>query len=92
VANPKLALVILAVRDLPAMTAFYKQLLGWKQVVDVPVYVELQADDGMRFGLYADDHFALNIGVLPAATTGEHAVALGSRPQESAPAASARTR
>lgn len=70
VANPKLALVILAVRDLAAMKAFYQEVLGWNQVVDVPVYAELQADDGMRIGLYADDHFALNVGVLPAATAG----------------------
>jgi predicted enzyme related to lactoylglutathione lyase len=70
VAKPKLALVILAVKDLAAMSAFYKVVLGWKQVVDVPVYVELQHDDGMRFGLYADDHFALNVGVMPAASPG----------------------
>jgi predicted enzyme related to lactoylglutathione lyase len=65
VAEPRLALVILAARDLAAMKAFYLAVLGWQQVVDVPVYAELQADDGMRLGLYADDHFALNVGVFP---------------------------
>jgi predicted enzyme related to lactoylglutathione lyase len=70
VSVPKLALVILAVKDLAAMSTFYKEVLAWKQVVDVPVYVELQHDDGVRLGLYVDDHFALNIGVLPAASSG----------------------
>lgn len=70
VANPRLALVILAVRDLAAMKGFYLAVLGWRQVVDVPVYVELEADNGMRLGLYADDHFALNVGVLPPQTSG----------------------
>ena len=69
-ATPKLALVILAVRDLAAMKGFYQAVLGWNLVVDVAVYVELQADDGMRVGLYADSHFASNVGSTPAATTG----------------------
>lgn len=69
-ANPRLALVILAVRDLAAMGSFYQQVLGWKPVVDVPVYVELQHDDGMRLGLYVDEHFAHNVGARPAATAG----------------------
>jgi lactoylglutathione lyase len=65
-----MALVILAVHDLAAMTAFYVEVLGWKRVADVPVYVELQHDDGMRFGLYRDENFAQNIGALPPATNG----------------------
>lgn len=62
--------MILAVRDLAAMAAFYQAVLGWRQVVDVPVYIELAADDGMRLGLYAEDHFALNVGIRPSATAG----------------------
>lgn len=52
------------------MSSFYKEVLGWKQVVDVPVYVELQHNDGMRLGLYVDHHFALNVGVMPVASSG----------------------
>lgn len=65
-ANPTLPLVILAVTDLPAMTAFYRDVLRWQQVVDVPVYVELQADGGMRLGLYAVEQFARVVGETPA--------------------------
>lgn len=62
--------MILAVRDLAAMATFYRAVLGWRQVVDVAVYVELAADDGMRLGLYAEDHFAQNVGLHPPATAG----------------------
>jgi catechol 2,3-dioxygenase-like lactoylglutathione lyase family enzyme len=70
VSNPRLALVILAVRDLPAMNAFYTAALGWPHVVDTPVYVELQHADGLRLGLYADTHFAHNVGERPAPSVG----------------------
>lgn len=69
-AHPRLGLVILAVSDLPAMARFYAEVLGWPRVVDVPVYVELQDEDGVRLGLYADAHFAGNIGTLPAPSHG----------------------
>jgi predicted enzyme related to lactoylglutathione lyase len=65
----RLVLVILAVRDLAAMKAFYAALLAWEQVVDTPVYVELERA-GMRLGLYADDGFGRNIGVVPAPSAG----------------------
>lgn len=63
--NPTLALVILAARDLAAMKAFYRELLGWPQVVDVPVYAEFRDQGGPRLGLYAEDGFARNIGLAP---------------------------
>lgn len=62
--------MILAVEDLAAMAAFYQAVLGWQRVVDVPVYVELQHEDGMRLGLYVDAHFARNVGAMPAASRG----------------------
>ncbi|MCC7000284.1 MAG: VOC family protein [Deltaproteobacteria bacterium] len=65
---PRLVLVILAVRDLAAMVAFYRDLLGATATVEVPVYVELALAGGMRLGLYVDTGFASNTGVLPPAT------------------------
>jgi catechol 2,3-dioxygenase-like lactoylglutathione lyase family enzyme len=65
VGEPKLVLVILAVRDLARMRAFYRAALGWAEVVDVPVYVEMQSADGMRLGLYHDEAFGRNIGLVP---------------------------
>ena len=62
--------MILAVRDLPAMNAFYTDALGWNHVVDTPVYVELQHDDGLRLGLYVDAAFARNVGDVPAPSVG----------------------
>ena len=67
-ATPKLVLLILAVRDLPGMTAFYVRVLGWSQVVEVPVYAELQSPEGLRIGLYAEAGFGRNIGVVPEAS------------------------
>lgn len=70
-ARPRLALLILAVTDLDSVTRFYRAVLGWRQAVDTPVYVELEAEDGMRLGLYVDQHFALNVGgVRPAPAAG----------------------
>lgn len=62
---PRLALVILAVRDLPAMVAFYRAVLGWPAVVEAPVYVELQHAGGVRLGLYVDRNFGVNLGAVP---------------------------
>ena len=63
--EPKLVLVILAVRDVARMRAFYSTLLDWKAVVDVPVYVELESSLGLRLGLYQEESFGRNTG-LPA--------------------------
>jgi catechol 2,3-dioxygenase-like lactoylglutathione lyase family enzyme len=65
VAAPRLVLLILAVRDLARMRAFYQHVLGWNQVVDAPVYVELQSTEGLRLGLYTETGFGRNIGVVP---------------------------
>lgn len=65
VLEPTLVLVILAVRDLTRMRAFYRDALGWTEVVDTPVYVEMQSTAGMRLGLYHEDGFGRNIGLTP---------------------------
>jgi len=68
VAAPQLVLVILAVRDLAPMVAFYRDLLAATPTVEVPVYVELTLAGGMRLGLYVDTGFASNTGVMPPPT------------------------
>ncbi len=65
---PVVVLVVLAVRDLRRMTAFYRAAFDWPQAVDVPVYAELIMPNGQRLGLYAEEGFAVNTGVAPAAT------------------------
>lgn len=67
---PALALVILAVRDLPAMRAFYARALGWPIAVDVPVYVEMSHPDGARLGLYLDTSHGANLGEVPPPSPG----------------------
>lgn len=64
-APPKLVLLILAVRDRARMTAFYRRVLEWGQVVDAPTYSELQSPEGLRLGLYAEDGFGHNLGLVP---------------------------
>jgi catechol 2,3-dioxygenase-like lactoylglutathione lyase family enzyme len=39
--QPKLVLIILAVRDLARAVAFYREVFGWPVLVEVPVYVEM---------------------------------------------------
>ena len=60
-----LALVILAVEQLPRSVAFYRELLGWTQPVETPVYCELECPNGMRLGLYDRRNFGNNIGQVP---------------------------
>ena len=62
----RLALVILAVADLPRARAFYDAAFGWPAEVDVPVYVEYALPAGMRVGLYDRAGFARNTGEPPA--------------------------
>lgn len=66
-ASPTLAVLILAVHDRARMTAFYLRVLEWPQVVDVPVYAELRSPSGLRLGLYAEDGFGRNLGLVPEA-------------------------
>ncbi len=63
---PRLALVILAVADLPRARAFYDAAFGWPADVDVPVYVEYALPGGLRLGLYDRAGFARNTGEPPA--------------------------
>lgn len=61
----RLALVILAVADVPRAVRFYRAAFGWEQTVDVPVYAELALPGGMRLGLYAREPFGANTGQVP---------------------------
>lgn len=58
----RLAIVVLAVRDLPSSVAFYEAALGWRRVVDAPSYVELAGEDGAGLGLYEATGYARNLG------------------------------
>lgn len=65
VTEPRLVLVILAVRDLARMRAFYRDVLGWREAVEAPVYIEMQSATGLRLGLYEEAGFGRNIGAVP---------------------------
>ncbi|MCA8940628.1 MAG: VOC family protein [Planctomycetes bacterium] len=56
------AIVILACNDVEAMCAFYRRVLGWRQVVDEEVFKQLRSDFGMDLGLYSRAGYASNIG------------------------------
>lgn len=62
---PRLALVILAVADVPRARKFYEEAFGWARVVDAPVYVEHALPGGMRVGLYQREGFGHNTGRVP---------------------------
>ncbi|MCA9708571.1 MAG: VOC family protein [Myxococcales bacterium] len=66
-ASPRLALVILAVADLPRAVAFWSEAFGLRPTVQTPVYVELALEGGPRLGLYDRRGFGRNLGVEPAA-------------------------
>jgi lactoylglutathione lyase len=59
------AITILAVEDLARSVAFYEAAFGWPRSVTAPSYVELELPNGMRFGLYARDGWAKNVGRSP---------------------------
>ncbi|MET1074260.1 MAG: VOC family protein [Umezawaea sp.] len=46
--TPKLTLagIVLDTPDVPALTAFYRRLLGWPQVADEPEWATLRSPDG----------------------------------------------
>ncbi len=71
----RLALVILAVEQLPRSIAFYDRVLGWSQPIDTPVYAEFASPNGMRLGLYDRRSFGNNIGQVPAPVVGPVATA-----------------
>ena len=59
-------LVVLAVDDVARSKDFYVSAFGWRLVVDLPVYVEMEVPTGLRVGLYARAGFAGNTGEPPA--------------------------
>lgn len=61
-------LLVLACDDVPALRDFYVGTFGWRVMVDLPVYVELEVPTGLRVGLYLRAGFARNTGEPPAPT------------------------
>jgi len=61
-------LTILAVENLERAARFYAGAFGWRQVVDAPVYAELELPGGLRLGLYEREAFGRNTGRVPART------------------------
>lgn len=61
----RLALVILAVEDLPRSVAFYRTVTRWPAPVETPVYVEILSPNGFRLGLYDRRGFGRNIKRVP---------------------------
>jgi predicted enzyme related to lactoylglutathione lyase len=59
-------LTILAVRDLAKAVRFYREAFGWPAAVEVPVYVEFELPEGLRFGVYQREAFGMNTGQVPA--------------------------
>jgi catechol 2,3-dioxygenase-like lactoylglutathione lyase family enzyme len=59
-------LVVLACDDVARSKAFYEAVFGWRVIVDLAVYVELEVPTGLRVGLYARTGFASNTGEAPA--------------------------
>lgn len=66
-----LAIVILAVAELPRAVAFYRSAFGWPTDVDTPAYVEFGLPAGMRLGLYQREAFGSNVGETPHRTPAE---------------------
>lgn len=63
--DPRLALVILAVEDLPRSLAFYRDVTTWPVPIETPVYAELSSPNGFRLGLYDRQGFGRNIKRVP---------------------------
>jgi predicted enzyme related to lactoylglutathione lyase len=63
-------ITILAVGDLAASVAFYREVFGWPVRVEADVYVELALPGGGGVGLYEKRAFARNTFVVP--TLPEH--------------------
>ncbi len=62
-----IALLILAVEDLPRAAAFYDAAFGWEVGWNEPVYREYRLPGGTGLSLYARAGFAANTGLTPAA-------------------------
>jgi catechol 2,3-dioxygenase-like lactoylglutathione lyase family enzyme len=61
----RVALIILAVRDLERSLEFYRKVFAWPQCADVPVYAEFELPGGLRLGLYEREGFGRNTGQVP---------------------------
>lgn len=64
---PTLALVILAVADVPWAVRFYRTAFGWRLQVETPVYAEFAIPAGPRLGLYERRSFGVNTRRTPLA-------------------------
>jgi len=67
--KPKIALITLLTRDLPAMRAFYEGVLGFKSVTELGAYVEYHSE-GVRFavcetGVMVDTVSAAAYSIVP---------------------------
>ncbi len=65
IASPRHVLTILAVSDLERASRFYREAFDWSIQVDVLVYVEFETPQGLRFGVYQREAFAMNTGQAP---------------------------
>jgi catechol 2,3-dioxygenase-like lactoylglutathione lyase family enzyme len=63
----RVVLIIFAVSDLSRSSKFYRDVFGWPQTVDVPVYAEFESPGGLRLGLYLRERFGINTGQVPLA-------------------------
>jgi uncharacterized protein len=61
-------LLVLACDDVARSKAFYGDVFGWRVVVDLPVYVEMEVPTGLRVGLYTREEFSRNTGEPSAPT------------------------
>jgi catechol 2,3-dioxygenase-like lactoylglutathione lyase family enzyme len=61
----RIALIILAVEDVPRAVRFYRDAFGWTQEVSVPIYAEFRSPGGLRFGVYERTAFSANTGQVP---------------------------
>jgi uncharacterized glyoxalase superfamily protein PhnB len=68
--EPALALVIIAVEELPRSLAFYRTVTMWAVSVETPVYAELRSPNGLRLGLYDRRGFGRNIKRVPEPISG----------------------
>jgi catechol 2,3-dioxygenase-like lactoylglutathione lyase family enzyme len=62
---PRLAIVIVAVRDIATAIRFYDSVFGWPREIETPVYVEYALPAGMRLGIYERESFGVNTGIVP---------------------------
>jgi len=59
-------LLVFACEDVARLRKFYVSVFGWRAIVDVPGYVELDVSTELSVGLYVRGGFARNTGEAPA--------------------------